>query len=95
MSRLCAFLAAHRVKTPRRLGAAAGLRTHATVARGANGNMLVMARPAVSGEIIFELPLDALIRFTRCPDTRRTLTWAAPDAPWVRRPLHGKARACA
>jgi hypothetical protein len=54
------------------------------VARGANGNMLVMARPCVAGEVIFELPLDATIRFTRCPDTRRTLTWACPDARWVR-----------
>lgn len=76
----------------RRLGAAAGLQTHATVARGANGNMLVMQRPAEKGEVIFDLPLDAALRFTRCPDTRRTLSWAAPDAPWVRASLLARLR---
>jgi hypothetical protein len=67
------------------LAAEAGLVTCATLARGAHGNSLVAARDVVAGEVLLAVPLDACLRFTRCPDTRRTTRWAVPDAPWVRR----------
>jgi hypothetical protein len=58
--------------------------TCATLARGAHGNSLVAARDVAAGEQLLAVPLDACLRFTRCPETRRTTRWAVPDAPWVR-----------
>jgi hypothetical protein len=54
------------------------------VAPGAHGNALVATRDVAAGEVVLDMPLDACLVFGRCPDTRRTTRWAAPDAPWVR-----------
>lgn len=67
-----------------RLLEASGAESCTALGRGEHGLSLFARRDVAAGETLLRVPVSACLVFTRCPDTRRTLSWRSPDAGWPR-----------